>query len=769
MELFHVTADFSFNIPFDDGNNVPINLRKPETKPNISSIYAATGADVETFRQHMTNNKNLNLPKDFKIKVLNTMDKRKIFGMESFPKFLSNFDSSLQENDFPYADPIHYKRIPSTPIIPLEEQIADIDGDEIKVFFINGMGTGLGDGMIGLAALNIFYRRLQKKYNKVTIDLAQPGIIGDKSHRALYDQESIINSYSYLPVTVEKLLEYDLIMDNSAMLVRENFPINTMMDFYLENLGIDPKSVSVAEKKIHIKTSELAKKMLSLPLKLLRQKNTEKLMGLDIPTDKLILLHCSASTPLRSMPRDLIKKAIKKILDADPSYHVVTWERMDDIKKDIDATLADKKHRHTNLFFKNMGFDFYTHIISQVDAVVSVDTSCYHIASAFDIPSVAIFQSIDPAIRIKDYPYCAAIELSQDKTLRGIHISDKPEHLKLLTSYWLKFNWRSLTDALVDVLDKRSKLSKGLVMCPVCNFPCTDQMSDRLGNQELVECNNCGTEFAKTRKMANYDDMYEADYKHYISNGDSPEKIIENYIRQTRFEPYIDLMQTLSSQNLSYLDFGCASGFLVEYARRLGFDAYGIDISKEAIKFGQTTFKLNNRLAVGKSINDGAGFPKKFDVISSIEVLEHLKDPNAFAKDVANKLADNGYWFISTPNRDRIQFKAGVKNTKKHCGLESGDYPDEHLQRFRAKSHRHIVEAAGLEVFYQNTCRVAAVTAKDVSGEMPNLNLNTEDGKVLTIPKDVIFNFMLNYFQPLLDGTDGYGNFLVTIARKPKI
>lgn len=759
MELFHVTETINFHLPFEDGNVIPLQFNKPEGNLGVANIYAATGACVETFKIQFTNNKSLNITKDFKMKVLSSKDKKKIFGLDDFPVFLSNFDSSIVESDYPYTNPQDFKKIPSTKRVDLESVIEDIDGDEIKVFIVNGMGTGLGDGMIGLAALNIFYKKLQKKYKKIIIDLGQPSVIGDKAHQALYNQETIINSYSYLPITVEKLLDYDLIVDNSAMIIRENFPNNNMMDFYLENLGIDPASVPAEEKKIHIKKSELAERILDIPLKVLREQD-----------QRLILLHLSASTPLRSMPRHLIKKAIKKIVEADHRNHVITWENIDDVKKDIDAHLGPHKSRHTNLSFKNYGFDFYTNLISRVDAVVSVDTSAYHIASAFEIPCVTIFQSIDPKIRVAYYPLCEGVDLDSEGKLRGIHISNDAKHMEMGVKQWESLNWKRVTDAITRTIKKKDELlsARSSTECPICGVQTKELAVDRYGKFDLIPCSHCKTEYSPIRKMADYDDMYEGDYTHYVSEDKSADQLVENYLKQTRFEPFIDLMQTLKGKNLSYLDFGCASGFLVEYAKRNGFDSYGVDISNKAIEFGQNKFKLGKRLSVGTKIQGIKGFPKKYDIISSIEVLEHLENPNDFAKEVAQSLNEGGYWFISTPNRNRIQFKCGVKNTKKHGGLESGDYPDEHLQRYRPESHRYIVEAAGLEVFHQSSCRIAAGTVADIAGPMPGVTINIPGNQTVEVPREVIYNFMLQYFQPMLDGTEGYGNFLVTIARKPK-
>ena len=78
------------------------------------------------------------------------------------------------------------------------------------------------------------------------------------------------------------------------------------------------------------------------------------------------------------------------------------------------------------------------------------------------------------------------------------------------------------------------------------------------------------------------------------------------------------------------LDAGCAMGFLVEALRKRGVEAYGIDISAFAIS--QVHEDIKDYCSVG-SITDP--FPQRYDLIVSIEVLEHLeRDPSEAA--VAN-------------------------------------------------------------------------------------------------------------------------------------
>ena len=94
----------------------------------------------------------------------------------------------------------------------------------------------------------------------------------------------------------------------------------------------------------------------------------------------------------------------------------------------------------------------------------------------------------------------------------------------------------------------------------------------------------------------------------------------------------------------SVLDAGCAMGFLVEKLREKGIEAWGVDISEYAI--GQVAPSVKEYCWVG-SVADP--FPRKYDLIVSIEVLEHLPPENA-EQAVANLCAfTDDVLFSSTP------------------------------------------------------------------------------------------------------------------------
>jgi SAM-dependent methyltransferase len=79
---------------------------------------------------------------------------------------------------------------------------------------------------------------------------------------------------------------------------------------------------------------------------------------------------------------------------------------------------------------------------------------------------------------------------------------------------------------------------------------------------------------------------------------------------------------------LSVLDVGCAMGFLVEALRDRGVEAWGIDVSDYAIAHVHSSARRFCAVASADSALPDA-FPSRFDLITCVEVLEHIDQERA--------------------------------------------------------------------------------------------------------------------------------------------
>jgi 2-polyprenyl-6-hydroxyphenyl methylase/3-demethylubiquinone-9 3-methyltransferase len=98
------------------------------------------------------------------------------------------------------------------------------------------------------------------------------------------------------------------------------------------------------------------------------------------------------------------------------------------------------------------------------------------------------------------------------------------------------------------------------------------------------------------------------------------------------------------------LDVGCGAGLLAEPLARLGAKVMGLDAAPELIAVAR-----EHAHAGGLEIDYRAGevceLDGQFDLITCMEVIEHVADPVAFVGALSRLLAPNGLLLLSTPNR----------------------------------------------------------------------------------------------------------------------
>ena len=109
-------------------------------------------------------------------------------------------------------------------------------------------------------------------------------------------------------------------------------------------------------------------------------------------------------------------------------------------------------------------------------------------------------------------------------------------------------------------------------------------------------------------------------------------------------------------EGIKVLDVGCGGGILAEALSKLGAQVTGIDASEQTIGVAQ-----NHSNAVGSDVSYYqttieefiANKPEeKFDVITCLEMLEHVPSPGEIIKTCSTILKDDGDIFFSTINRN---------------------------------------------------------------------------------------------------------------------
>jgi len=108
------------------------------------------------------------------------------------------------------------------------------------------------------------------------------------------------------------------------------------------------------------------------------------------------------------------------------------------------------------------------------------------------------------------------------------------------------------------------------------------------------------------------------------------------------------------------LDIGCGGGILADAMARKGAEVLGIDLAGKALKVAQLhaleaqTPGVNYREVSAEAL--AAEQPESFDVVTCMEMLEHVPDPSSVVRACAALVKPGGHVFFSTINRNAKAF-----------------------------------------------------------------------------------------------------------------
>jgi 2-polyprenyl-6-hydroxyphenyl methylase/3-demethylubiquinone-9 3-methyltransferase len=99
------------------------------------------------------------------------------------------------------------------------------------------------------------------------------------------------------------------------------------------------------------------------------------------------------------------------------------------------------------------------------------------------------------------------------------------------------------------------------------------------------------------------------------------------------------------------LDVGCGAGLLCEPLARLGATVTGVDAAQENVAVARA-HAAGAGLSIDYRCGDVAGLGLSgFDLVTAMEVIEHVADKASFLRALAGALAPGGLMVLSTPNR----------------------------------------------------------------------------------------------------------------------
>jgi len=202
---------------------------------------------------------------------------------------------------------------------------------------------------------------------------------------------------------------------------------------------------------------------------------------------------------------------------------------------------------------------------------------------------------------------------------------------------------------------------------------------DRYGDYgQIVECRTCGLVYTNPRLpeqdlLKAYAGIEDPEYK-----GEDASRSINGHFSLNTISQYVSAGKLL--------DVGCSTGYFLN-AARLHFDASGVEPSRWAGEFARTQLRLEVRTG---TLEEARLPTQSFDVVSLIDVIEHLADPLATLKEAARVLKTGGLLYLVTPDVDSL--------TARLMGSRWWGLRPAHIYYFSKKSLARILKEAGFEV-----------------------------------------------------------------------
>jgi cyclopropane fatty-acyl-phospholipid synthase-like methyltransferase len=247
-----------------------------------------------------------------------------------------------------------------------------------------------------------------------------------------------------------------------------------------------------------------------------------------------------------------------------------------------------------------------------------------------------------------------------------------------------------------------------------------------LRNFNFFRCQECQLLFVHPTYDAReiYDETYFKGGSHGFgfSNYESDKEASSGYL--TKLLKWT--LREVKTARPALLDVGAANGFFLTICKQEGIEAEGIEISQEAVDWAQ---KLGRNVYC--STIDNFESNQRYDVISALDVLEHIHKPNDFIKHIQSLLVENGIFLINVPYEGSITAKLSGK--KWHALL-----PPEHWYYFNKHSLTKILESNGFEVLKMK------VISKSFSLSYIYLTISNSPQVPLVIRK------ILSIFKPIL-------------------
>jgi 2-polyprenyl-3-methyl-5-hydroxy-6-metoxy-1,4-benzoquinol methylase len=229
--------------------------------------------------------------------------------------------------------------------------------------------------------------------------------------------------------------------------------------------------------------------------------------------------------------------------------------------------------------------------------------------------------------------------------------------------------------------------------CLLCNSDKKTEIYKERGHIGIVQCNECGLIYTSPRpKEAEQNYFGDADV--FYDEARLIFKGNKKHHRDKNYEYELEHIKQIKPSG-KLLDIGTNMGFFLRKAKQFGFDVEGVEPAPALAKIATTEFGLKIRNSYF-SKND---FPaKSFDIVTLVDVFEHVTTPVDVLKNVYEVLKDDGIVCIKVPNGNYNKLKlklARLSGREKQHELFNAY---EHVAHYTIKSMKKMAAKTGFKL-----------------------------------------------------------------------
>lgn len=192
----------------------------------------------------------------------------------------------------------------------------------------------------------------------------------------------------------------------------------------------------------------------------------------------------------------------------------------------------------------------------------------------------------------------------------------------------------------------------------------------------IVRCERCSLVYLNPRLTPEAGGHLEGEGDFYEFSGQIVKERIETLFHMVAgFERFIPRCQRKRKRG-RLLDVGCNRGFLLEAARRRGWDVMGVESSKIPAEKAREEFGLD----VYGQMSELSGL-EPFDIVVAWHVVEHTTDPVGFLRRTASAMRSDGILALQVPSFEFLEeYRKREELHKLVCALHNFYFTEDTLR-----------------------------------------------------------------------------------------